>query len=490
MSIRVVVLMLVVTYLTIYAWRKSWFIACCGAVVLMAFVQHEDFPRSVAGIPGLTPWNLLIFSAFSSWLIQRSSQGFIWDAPRGIQTMVLLVLLVGCWATLRLLLNVDDYNRQLVFDEDGKIQRGTFSDFFIEYGLNMLKYALIPIIIFDGCRSRKNVQVALGCVLAFFLFTALQVIKCMPLSALTMSAGELSYLSFKLIQKRTGFSRVTVSMLLSGGAWAMVAVVPLFKKRLHQMGVLALAAATAFGQALTGGRAGYATWILLGVIMCTMKWRKFLLLVPVFIFLVITFMPSVRERMLVGIVGTENHKVDTEEMTSGRATIWPVVIDKIKEQPLFGYGRNGMVISGAHRYISDHIYGESDFAQPHNAYFELLLDCGIFGFFLVMPFYLLMLAWSIGLFLNKVDPLISATGGVAFALLGGLLIASIGSQTLYLSNQSVALWAALAVLVRVRLERTSSDYSGLPLFGEDTLDSSPCGDEAASFEGVAVANGA
>jgi phosphonate transport system substrate-binding protein len=55
-------------------------------------------------------------------------------------------------------------------------------------------------------------------------------------------------------------------------------------------------------------------------------------------------LPGVSERMFAGFGGQQgNIVVHTDEftITSGRNTIWPLVINKIKQSPLLGYGRFG-----------------------------------------------------------------------------------------------------------------------------------------------------
>src|SRR6185436_2317736 len=59
-----------------------WFVSLCGAVMLMAVVQHPDFPNSLLGIQGLNPWNILFLNVVLAWLKQRKELGYEWDIPR------------------------------------------------------------------------------------------------------------------------------------------------------------------------------------------------------------------------------------------------------------------------------------------------------------------------------------------------------------------------------------------------------------------------
>jgi O-antigen ligase len=257
--------------------------------------------------------------------------------------------------------------------------------------------------------------------------------------------------------------------MLSGACWAVLSTLVLVKKKKHQFGILLLAGIVAFGQALTGGRMGYVTWGLLGLILCLLRWRKLLPIIPLGVVAVAILLPGVRERMLQGFASNDGPIVqekDTAAMTSGRTLAWPYVVAKIKNSPIFGYGREAMVRIGITQQIKeDHGDGES-FPHPHNAYLQLLLDNGLIGFFLVIPFYFVVVRQALSLFLDKQDPLCAAVGGVALSLLLALLIAAMGSQTFYPREGSVGMWAAMGVMWRLWVEREHSLDTGEPLFAE------------------------
>ncbi len=65
----------------------------------------------------------------------------------------------------------------------------------------------------------------------------------------------------------------------------------------------------------------------------------------------------------------------------------------------------------------------------------------------------MLLTRCVSLFRDREDLLVSATGGVALSLLLGLLIASVGAQTLYPREGVLGMWAALGVALRVWVER-------------------------------------
>ena len=104
MSIRVILCFLFVAGLSIYAYR-DWFKSLCGALFLMAFLQHPDMPRSIAGIPGLNLWNLLYANILAAWLAARGREGLVWDMPKSIRIAFILYLLVILIAFLRCFVN-------------------------------------------------------------------------------------------------------------------------------------------------------------------------------------------------------------------------------------------------------------------------------------------------------------------------------------------------------------------------------------------------
>jgi O-antigen ligase len=206
----------------------------------------------------------------------------------------------------------------------------------------------------------------------------------------------------------------------------------------------------AYAQALTGGRMGYVTWGLLGMTIGVLRWRRMLLLGPVALVLLVAIVPQAAERMLQGFgveAQTEGKLADDYQITSGRTVIWPYVVDKIREKPVFGYGRMAMVRTGLSEYLFEDL--KESFPHPHNAYLELLLDNGLLGFSVVIPFFLWALTRSLALFLRREDRVATASGGVAFSLTLSLLIASFGSQTFYPREGWVGMWAAIFLTIRL-----------------------------------------
>src|SRR5437867_1200854 len=100
--IRLILLSAAVVLLGIYAWR-DWYKSLCGLVILMAFLEHPDMPKSMFGIQGLNLWNLLFLVIILAWAAQRAGERLTWDLPRACQFFLISFLLVVTAASVRLI---------------------------------------------------------------------------------------------------------------------------------------------------------------------------------------------------------------------------------------------------------------------------------------------------------------------------------------------------------------------------------------------------
>jgi O-antigen ligase len=463
MSIRITVLSLIVAYLCVYAWR-DWFRALCGAIVLMAFLEHPDMPRHIFGIVGLNLWNILLINVLIGWAQQRHYEGLQWDTPGKIKIAFILYCFVIAWAFSRAFLDPTrfyEFNRTTLL---------------INYFVNPLRFLIPGLLLYHGCRTRERVVWALSAIILLYFLLSVQVIRYMGIHV-NMSGTDLAARAAKIIHHSVGYDRVDMSMMLSGASWAMVAFSLLFQNKRLKWSCWGVAGLTLLAQAMTGGRAGYVTWGVTGLVLGVVRWRKLLPIVPVAAAIVLICLPSVRERMLYGFGVTQSgpyvEETDTSEITSGRIEVWPYVIEKIKESPLIGYGRIAMIRTGLAQRMLDEL--REEFGHPHNAYLEMLLDNGIVGFVCVIPIYLMLLTRCVSLFRDRHDVLFAAAGGIGLSLVLALLVAGMGAQTLYPREGVLGMWAALGVALRVWVER-----EWLYSTGESGLAEGPAGLDAQS----------
>ncbi len=398
-------------------------------------------PKSLGGIQGMNLWNILIFNVVLAWWRERTQEGRELQLPRSILVLGLLFIGVITWGFLRLVLDpayIDDFS---------------FLSATSEYFINAVKWVVPGILLADGARTEGRVKIAVFALLSVYILLAIQVIRWMPISYIS-SGDALSARASKLIQNEIGYNRVTLSNMLAGASWAILAALPLLEKRSHKFLACGCAGIVLMGQALTGGRTGYISWATVGLVLCIVRWRRLLPVLPVAAFIVLACVPAVRERALQGVGSSQGMIVsenDSYEMTSGRTLIWPYVIEKIKEEPITGYGRRAMIRTGMFKYLEEQ-YNEL-FAHPHNAYLEILLDNGVIGFVVVVPLYILLLGRSLKLFRRPDDRLANVVGGITSAILIALLVGSLGGQTFYPREGSVPMWAAIGLTLGLSINR-------------------------------------
>ena len=447
--IRLSALAIYVIGAALYA-SKDWYKSLCALILLMAVVEHPDMPKTILGIQGLNPWNLLLMAVVAGWAAARSSEKLKWDLPAHISVMLALYLGVILVGFVRMMLNRD------YLDESALSLTS-------EYLVNTLKWVIPGLLLYDGCRTRERFRLGMFCVLGVYVLLGLQVVRWMPLSA-AVSGDALSERSLKILVNEVGYHRVNISAMLAGAAWAVFAGRALAENTRQGAAVLFASGLTLFGQALTGGRAGYVTFAGVGFVLCLLRWRKYLLLTPVAVVAILIVAPGVAERMLEGFT-PETRSVpsriqqvqgsaagaDAYTITAGRNLIWPYVIDRIGDRPWIGYGRLAMVRTGLTHFLSTEL--DEGFSHPHNAYLEMLFDNGIVGFVLIMPFYGLLLLRSFTLFRDSRSPLFVAVGGATAAMILGLLIASLGSQTFYPREGWMGMWCLMFLMLRVWVQR-------------------------------------
>jgi O-antigen ligase len=452
--IRLGLLTVFCTVLALYAW-KDWYKSLCGLVVMMAIIEHPDMPKTIMGIQGLNPWNIVFLCVLGGWILQRGREGLTWDFPKPV--FVLLVLYMGVVVTSAVRLILDP----------GTLAYTT-GQIVSEYLVNTLKWIIPGLLLFDGCRDMKRFKFALGSILLMYLLLSIQVIRWMPLEAATGNGEELAARSLKILMNEIGYHRVTMSMMLAGASWAIFASMPIAKTAGRRVLVLVLVLVTMYAQALTAGRAGYLTWAAVGFILCVIRWRKYLVLMPLVVLLVALLMPGVVQRLSVGfndspVVGTQT---DEYTLTAGRNIAWKHVIKKIHEGPMLGFGRLAIQRTG----VSDAIFNECNdfFAHPHNAYLEMLLENGVVGLSLVLPFYIVVLSMAMRLFRDSRNPAFVAMGGVSCSLILALLIASATSQSFYPIEGTAGMWAAIGLTIRIWVERRKALAHTVPVrrFGD------------------------
>jgi O-antigen ligase len=436
--IRLVFLSAALLVVGLYAW-KDWYKSLCALIVLMAFLEHPDMPKSMFGIQGLNPWNLLLLVIIWAWLAQRGREGLVGYPPGAFVLLLLAFVVVVTTAFVRLMID-----RQALLTDVGTA--GLVS----EYLVNTLKWIIPGLLLFDGCRSRSRFLWAVFSILSLYVLLSLQVIRWMPFDAL-VSQDLLARRSQKILRGEIGYYRVDLSVMLAGASWALFAaqslVVSLHRRTLMLISVLLVV----FAQALTAGRGGYFAWAVVGLSLTLLRWPRYLLLAPV-LAIALSLVPGVSGRLLEGFLDTKtsaSEEFDLDTLTAGRSNIWPPVIDKIAREPIAGYGRAAMERTG----LSTAIESEELVRNPHSAYLEMLLDNGLVGLAVTLALFAYILAHSLTLTRDARSPVFVAIGAATCALVIAQLAGSITGQSFYPREGTLGMWCAIGLMLRVSVER-------------------------------------
>jgi O-antigen ligase len=420
----------------VYAWR-DWYAALCGLVLFGAVARH--FPSNVFDVRGLNLWNVLFLIVLLAWQSQRRREGLRWDIPAVPRVLLWLGLgVLGC-AFLRLFLDTQSLVEELPF-------AAILSDFLV----NPLKWVVVGLLLFDGCRSRQRLVLGLTATLTLYLVVAVQVVRWV-LPGMPTEAGALSAYSLRTILQDVGLHRNDVSVALAGGSWAFLAMQPMVTSLLQRVAIVTAGLIVLLAVALTCGRGGYLAWAAVGLTLSVARWRRYLLLAPLIVVLALALVPSVGDRALYGLSdGTEtvSEDVDLDQVTSGRTLIWPLVIDKIWDAPFTGYGMAAMQRTGISTAVINVGIETGFIRHPHNAYLEMLLDAGAVGLAVTLALYGTFLVTGLSCLRDRRHPELVAVGGAAVSLVLAQLVGAFSGQTFWPRELTLGMWCAVGLLLR------------------------------------------
>ena len=450
---------MLISFLCVYSF-KDWYKSLCVLIILMAVIEHPDMPKTVFNISGFNPWNILFSFVLLGWFFNKKREQLSWDMPMKFNVLLVIYFIIIVIGFLRMINDADGILIWAGFWGEDYYSTSTLLN---EYLINSIKWVIPGLLVFHGCNSRQRLQMTVSAILIMNIILAVQVVRWMPMSALTNSE-DLRYYGLKFLSNEVGYHRVNLSMMLSGAFWAVVSCLGIYAAGKKKIFVFSLPVLF-MGLALTGGRMGYATWALVGGVISLIRWKRYIILAPIFVVLILTFVPAVHDRFTSGFdeetvdesASVEEHYGDDPismqlyTITSGRSFAWPFVIDGIMEAPLLGSGREAMIRSGLSTELLNK-FGEG-FPHPHNASLMWIYDNGFIGFIPILIFYLLLIKYSLTLIKDKDNLLHIAIGGMTFSLVSALLIASIGSQSFYPREGSVAMWCAIGLMLRVYIQK-------------------------------------
>jgi O-antigen ligase len=430
--------------LLFYSFR-DWFKCLCALIAMTAVSEHPDMPRSLFHIPGLNVWNALLLAVCAGWVSSRRRERLVFDGPRLFVVLGAVYAGIVLTATLRLL-------------ADPAQLGGTVGELASEYLFNTVKFVIPALLLFDGCRNRERFTFAVVAILGFYFLIGVQIIKWVP-PWYALEGAELERRSREILRKEMGFYRTDLSMMMAGATWAFLSVRPLFAAPAIRVSFFVASMLSTLAMALTGGRAGYLTWAVVGVVIAALRFRKALLLVPLVVLVTAWALPGVMGRLGEGVSSGDNfveEPIDKNEVSAGRTAVWPYIIESIGEAPWIGYGRQAMRRIG----LTEKAARLEDVLEavphPHNSFLELLLDSGYLGFLPVMAFFVALLVVSLRLLLDTRSPIFVAAGGLATSLVLAFLVSGFGGRHFYPDPDTFGMWCAVGLVLRTWVERNRS----------------------------------
>lgn len=448
---RIIVLYVLIAGLAVYAWR-NWFVSLCALVVLTALMGHPAMPHTLLGIQGMNVWNVLFVAVAIPWLVQRRAQGHSRDPPRWVATLLVLYIVVIIVAYIRAAIDIDSFPREV---HEGEMGPTSVRSLTSDYLINSIKYLMPGVMLYDGCQTRRRAVSALIATLLMAFVCSAIIIRTIPISSLQVT-GKAEMRQRRHIGKRLGFHANSAAMICISGFWGVASMFPLARRRSQMLLLAGTAGAMLLALALCRSRAGYVSFVGVGLLLGALCWRRLMIGLPIGVTVVLLLFPGIRERLwsgmdLIDVTGEVTQ--DTDVVTAGRlASIWPPVIEEIGKSPLVGHGRLAILRTEAYDKVIARMGAPA--GHPHNAYLELALESGVIGFVPVMALYGTILWISVALLRVRTHPLSVAAGGASLAAVAALFIMGLSGQSFFPKENAQMAWCLYAIALRMHADHS------------------------------------
>ena len=460
--IRYSLLTLVILYLCLYSF-KDWYRALCYSLPILAVLERPDMPRSMMGIPGLNPFNVLLLFVLLGWLTQKNQEGLRWQVPANINRWLFLYLVVVTISCFRMLIDPEGIfaHARYFWSYGIDYPAVSFGDLIREDFFNDWKWLIPGLLICHGATSKERGHLAMQMVLLTGLLLAVQIL--LRMWPALVGLDDLNKRSLRVFDRDIGYHKVQLATYMAGSAWGMFVYTRLaLSGKKKQLGYACFVLITVALMA-TGGRGGAVAWIACALLFGILKWRKILLVLPLFLALAFVLMPSAENRYLAGVTPESHHSaiaermgdVDAEghdlyEITSGRLIIWPRVVQYIKKAPIIGYGMRAYERVGVFESLHEEgiPFGIGFWSHPHNAYLMFLLDMGVVGFTILVFFYWSLVRAGMRLFRQvATDEYTRLVAAFCLAYVVTALVSGMFACTFYPSQDNALEWCAIGLFM-------------------------------------------
>lgn len=197
-------------------------------------------------------------------------------------------------------------------------------------------------------------------------------------------------------------------------------------------------------------------------------------------YLTVVFGGAIGATMLAGNIAEKLTSAAGKDLTfSGRTAIWVLVLQKIRERPLLGYGYRAFWSTEADS-VNQFLNGFQP-GQAHNGYLEACLDLGLIGLFLCLI--ALFQCFRKGLWLNRKGPYRS--GDLALFAIITILVHDFAESDMMLVS-AVWFFVITAFLVAARTQIDLCDAALQEDLSEDALSDSLSGGEGHCVAGASA----
>ena len=406
-------------------------------IVLMPISSSYMFPRSMLGITGLNPLNLLLVGTLGSCLLHGLSDGSIRRFLPGplLWLYVVPFLIAGAMGSR----HVGDIAPVLFLALEFHDGAGYVRDLVVKPLFMVIFALLVGAAVAKSEQPEKflvpmliSIWVMGSMVIVFVLLSGIAMHTLASsdsrqfLSALGMHANDLGRLY-----------AVAYALLLF--TWAESKEAGLRLVLLASMGLVVVALV------LTFSRAAFLGFIVVNVLF--LLWRrsaKTLVFLGFLAAVALLLLPgAVYDRMETGVGG------GLDAISAGRIEgIWLPLLPEVLRSPIYGNGLGSISWSDAMR------RGILVAGQPHNAYLETVLDMGMAGLILICAYFAQI--WK-GFRALSVDPSLSPSlrgfyQGAAAGLTSFMIAGIVGSSLTPVPEQ-VFLWLAIGMMYGHRAHR-------------------------------------
>lgn len=342
-------------------------------IILLPIGASTLFPRSLFGITGLNPLNVVMLATLASFILHGRADKAGAFAPRQVLWLyVLPILVAGMIGSRYAHLAHDELLENLAIHFTGA--QGYLQDMVIKPLFTVLIALLIGAAV---ARSKKPERFLVPIGMAIWILSFLAVWR---VSRTSLSLGDIAN-----AQNREFFSSLGLHANDLGRLYAVAYALLLFawaesKEKLFRLACLATMGVVVVALVFTFSRGAFAGFLVVNALF--LLWRfnmktAALLVVGGVAFLAL-LPPEVWLRLSMGV------GEGADAVSAGRIEgIWGPMVPELLNSPLWGNGIGAVMWSEPMTKGMMHVV-----THPHNAYLELYYDMGIIGVVLVIAYFL------------------------------------------------------------------------------------------------------